>query len=275
MPMFGNNSNRRAANKRTILGAIDEDRTSFQNHFQISSIRNGIPRISKSGIKLGIDFDVPIDLDGSKYDAVALLLEDLEKGVKQHQESISIKACQAMTEQQEAYFLSMTKLGKSMKNMTIRDFNNKYMDGNDVVNLVKSFFVEGDDISNDIDTPLFDGYDTHTDMETPNRNVRSINSNSSPATLSRASRRGETLYSINGSPINKSKEGDFVVTVLKKRRGYNDTAIIDMNVGEGIYINLSDLKTFDKLDNELKSTAMSQLKILQEQMASLMAKFVN
>lgn len=265
MPIFGTNSNRRAASKRTILGAIDEDKTSYQNQFQISTIEDGSPNTDKCGIKIGVDFNVPNDLDGSKYDAVALLLEDLEKGVKQHQESISIKACQALTEQQEAFFLSMTKLGKSMKNMTIRDFNNKYMDGDDVIDLVKSFFVEDDCILSDKNNPSLEDFDTYTVMETPSRDIKCKYSNSSLVTLSRVSRKGETLH----------EEGDLVATVLKKRRGCNDTATIDMNVGEGIYINLSDLKSFDKLDNELKSTAMAQLKILEEQMASLMAKLVN
>jgi len=275
MPIFGNNSNRRAANKRTILGAIDEDRNSFQNDYQFLSIGSDISGVVQCGKKFGNDFDVPMDLDGSKHDAVAILLEDLEKGVKQHQESIAIKACQALTEQQEAYFLSMTKLGKSMKNMTIRDFNKKYMGGDDIVNLVQSFFLDSDYTSSKKKNILSDADNTRIDMETPSRNIRYKTLDSTPVTISRASRRGEALYSVNGSPIDESKEGDLVATVSKKRRGFNDTAIIDINVGEGLYISLSDPKTLDQLDNEMKSTAMSQLKILQEQMASLMAKLVN
>lgn len=49
-------------------------------------------------------------------------------------------------------------------------------------------------------------------------------------------------------------------------------AAFDINVGDGRYISLSDPATVGHLDDNMKNAAMNQLKILQDQMASLMAQ---
>jgi len=74
--------------------------------------------------------------------------------------------------------------------------------------------------------------------------------------------------------VEQAEKGDLVATVSKKRRG-NDTAIFDINVGEGCYINLSDPCSLNQLDDEMKTTAKTQLKVLQDQMARLMASLGN
>jgi hypothetical protein len=66
-----------------------------------------------------------------------------------------------------------------------------------------------------------------------------------------------------------------VATVSKKRRAGKTSAVFDINVGEGRYINLTDPGTVECLDGDMKNAAISQLKILQSQMASLMAKLNN
>lgn len=76
-----------------------------------------------------------------------------------------------------------------------------------------------------------------------------------------------------------------MATVAKKRRdrtndgggsdGADDDATgaaFDINVGDGRYISLSDPNTIEHLDDDMKNAAMNQLKILQDQMASLMAQ---
>ena len=93
--------------------------------------------------------------------------------------------------------------------------------------------------------------------------------------------------SANGSPVEHSEEGSLVATVAKKRRdrtngsggggsdGTDDEATgaaFDINVGDGRYISLSDPNTIEHLDDDMKNAAMNQLKILQDQMASLMAQ---
>lgn len=68
-----------------------------------------------------------------------------------------------------------------------------------------------------------------------------------------------------------------VATVSKKpRRGAAATsAVFDINVGEGRYINLMERGTVECLDTDMKDAAISQLKILQNQMESLMAQLNN
>ena len=77
--------------------------------------------------------------------------------------------------------------------------------------------------------------------------------------------------SANGSPVEAHEAGAVVATVTKKRRG-NDTASFEINVGEGRFISLNDPAGVQELDSSMKATAASQLKVLQDQMASLMAQ---
>ena len=68
-------------------------------------------------------------------------------------------------------------------------------------------------------------------------------------------------------------EGALVATVTKKRRGNITEATganFDINVGEGRYISLNDPNGVQHLDSGMKTSALSQLKVLQDQMASLM-----
>jgi Cell division cycle-associated protein 8 len=75
----------------------------------------------------------------------------------------------------------------------------------------------------------------------------------------------------NGSPLETSDVGSVIATISKKRRG-NESASFEINVGEGRYISLNDPNGVQELDSEMKATAATQLKVLQDQMASLMAQ---
>ena len=77
----------------------------------------------------------------------------------------------------------------------------------------------------------------------------------------------------NGSPVDPIDEGALVATVTKKRRGNaieGAAANFDINVGDGRYISLNDPAGVQNLDDDMKTSALSQLKVLQDQMASLM-----
>ena len=47
-------------------------------------------------------------------------------------------------------------------------------------------------------------------------------------------------------------------------------ANFDISVGEGRFISLNDPNGVQHLDSDMKTSALSQLKVLQDQMASLM-----
>jgi hypothetical protein len=78
----------------------------------------------------------------------------------------------------------------------------------------------------------------------------------------------------NGSPVDTVDAGDLVATVTKKRRNnQTETGVVfDIAIGDGKYINLNDINEAADLSREMKTTAMTQLKVLQNQMASLMAQ---
>ncbi|KAL3907543.1 MAG: hypothetical protein SGILL_008829, partial [Bacillariaceae sp.] len=120
----------------------------------------------------------------------------------------------------------------------------------------------------------------HSVMETPAPRKRG---QEIPATAVRTARRGEGLLfgffkissqqcsSQNGSPLETTEKGSVVATVTKKRRG-NDSVNFEINVGDGKKISLCDPNGVQELDSSMKATAASQLKVLQDQMASLMAQ---
>lgn len=78
----------------------------------------------------------------------------------------------------------------------------------------------------------------------------------------------------NGSPLEAFEKGSVIATVTKRRRG-NETANFEINVGDGKFISLSDPSGVQELDSDMKATAATQLKVLQDQMASLMAQLTN
>lgn len=80
------------------------------------------------------------------------------------------------------------------------------------------------------------------------------------------------LSSANGSPVETHEVGSVVATVTKKRRGGDAAANFEINVGEGRVINLNNPMDVNELDSSMKATAATQLKVLQDQMASLMAQ---
>jgi hypothetical protein len=81
------------------------------------------------------------------------------------------------------------------------------------------------------------------------------------------------ISSSNGSPVESHEVGTVVATVTKKRRGNDNAAAnFEINVGEGRVFNLNDPMDVNQLDSGMKATAATQLKVLQDQMASLMAQ---
>ena len=65
-----------------------------------------------------------------------------------------------------------------------------------------------------------------------------------------------------------------IATVIKVRRVWDGGAPVnfDIKVGDGQYVSLSDPGNVQDLKENLKSTAIVQLQVLQDQMASLIAQ---
>lgn len=98
-----------------------------------------------------------------------------------------------------------------------------------------------------------------------------------PATV-RAPRRGEVMLSENGSPLGDSNTVIATVKKSKKNDGSGQiTAAIclEMDVGDGQFVNIGDGEATKGMDAEMKKNAVSKLKNLQDEVAALMAQLGN
>ncbi len=231
MPTTRARSVRRAAVKRTILSALDENQPSNDNvlptttastitsNKQIHASIENVHSENNKGYPQQKPFSIPEDCDTTDSESINILLEDIEKEVKRLQENVAIKCCEAIKKQHQTYFLKTMKIEKSVKKMTIREFNEKFMkknvrmnntnnDGgesqeNDIVALMKSVMIEYENSESNTgfstlgkkrfrnDMP---GMNTAMNMiETPARPLRVGNNMRTPATVLRTAKRGEKL----------------------------------------------------------------------------------
>eukprot|EP00529_Nitzschia_sp_RCC80_P028364 CAMPEP_0113465582 /NCGR_PEP_ID=MMETSP0014_2-20120614/13817_1 /TAXON_ID=2857 /ORGANISM="Nitzschia sp." /LENGTH=273 /DNA_ID=CAMNT_0000357751 /DNA_START=37 /DNA_END=858 /DNA_ORIENTATION=- /assembly_acc=CAM_ASM_000159 len=233
----------------------------------------------------------PVPVDGTNSQHIKSMIDDLQDkydGIVSTLKS-DLEDCKA--QQEEAHKTGMIKLSKNVRNMTIKEFNKAH--GCDLLALLKS--KDGVVLSRNAGTgadtstttkptsmaghkrdyPVSSGFSSQTStamapgLETPAPSRRNAAAGCQSAL--RTARRGEGLFSQNGSPLEAVEAGSVVATVTKKRRG-NDSANFEINVGEGRVISLNDPNGVQELDSQMKATAASQLKVLQYQMASLMAQ---
>ncbi len=236
MPTTRAKTVRRAAAKRTILSALDENAPSndldatvkIVHHYQGSSLHSDT--MSNSSINGSVPpqrpFRIPKDSDCTSPESINILLQDIEREVKNRQEDMAIKCCEAIKKQHEAYFLQGMKIEKSIKKMTIKEFNEKFMKGRcssdgscidadgakkgaqeggtDIIAMMKNIMIDSNS-SNTV--PVLgkkrfrngmqgygnDNVNGNTDLETPVRPLRVGNNIRTPATILRTAKRGEAL----------------------------------------------------------------------------------
>ncbi|KAG7345573.1 cell division cycle-associated protein 8 [Nitzschia inconspicua] len=220
----------------------------------------------------------PVPVDGSNSEHIKMLITQLEQKYDQIVIALKSELENYKMEQEEVQSTGLIKLPKAVRNMTVKEFNQQHScdllallkskDGVHVAKIksensgsVTSFMVD------DAAGKKKRDFQQHAVMETPAPRSRQ----DVPATAVRTARRGEGLFSRNGSPVETSEKGSVIATVSKKRRG-NESANFEINVGDGRYISLNDPNGVQELDSEMKATAATQLKVLQDQMASLMAQ---
>mmetsp|Transcript_19005 Transcript_19005/g.54763 ORF Transcript_19005/g.54763 Transcript_19005/m.54763 type:complete len:286 (+) Transcript_19005:96-953(+) len=275
----------RQAVKRTVLGAVNDDTAdagAIVGKAVTAAASSAASTVSNANSN---SVEIPTSgIDGTSRAQIDLLLQDLESEVQSRIDGIAERASQGVEEQREAAFLAGIRLDRTAKKMTIGDFNAKF--GCDIVADVMAIVKAGGAAEagkkriRPVDVASAASSGIGNPLETPAPKSRGA-AQQAPETILRTVRRGEAVFSANGSPVEHSEEGSLVATVAKKRRdrtnggGADDEvtgAAFDINVGDGRYISLSDPNTIDHLDDNMKNAAMNQLKILQDQMASLMAQ---
>jgi hypothetical protein len=125
-------STRRQAVKRTVLGAVNDDPSEGQDPDPTAAGAAAILDPSSNKQKA---VEIPTTgIDGTSRTQIHLLLQDLEAEVQSRIDGIAERAAQGVEEQREAAFLGGIRLDRTVKKMTIGDFNAKY--GCDVVGKV-------------------------------------------------------------------------------------------------------------------------------------------
>jgi len=211
-------------------------------------------------------------IDGSNAHHVRMVIDGMQEKHDQMVAFLKSDLDDNKLEQEECLSTGLIKLPKVIRNMSVKDFNRQH--SCNLLALLKS--KDGVVLSGAASKlslhapgrpPMLDANKKRC-YETPAPRMRR------PAqvnTILRTVRRGEDLYSQNGSPVAATEAGTVIATVCKKRRG-NESASVEINIGEGQYISLNDPDGVSGLDRQMKQTAASQLKVLQDQMASLMAQ---
>jgi len=284
----------RSNTKHTILSALDENKPldTDADYNDDAYNNNASPALP--------------DLDIFKPESIQVLLQDIQRQVKAKQESLSIKGVEINKHQQEVFFVNSMKLEKSVKKMTIGEFNQKFMNGENIILVMKQIMdsatARTNANTNTTGTKKRVRQQNHhhqqpqpqyyLPLETPVRQIKLGIPTRTPGTILRTVRKNEATYSANGSPVNQAEEGDLIATVSKKRRGNGMTgthsgdgddndndqeggiggAMFDISVGDGRTISLSDPSTMEHLTNEMKSTAKNQLNVLQDQLSKLLSR---
>eukprot|EP00980_Cylindrotheca_fusiformis_P028356 scaffold22593_cov145-Cylindrotheca_fusiformis.AAC.5 len=212
------------------------------------------------------------DFDGSNIEHVQLLLEDLQAKYEQLVGILKADLVQHKCQQEETLSTGLVKLPKSIRQMTVKDFNQSH--NCDILAILKS--KDGVTAASAVAATIIPKKrEFGAVAATPSVRPRNVANGES---VLRTVVKGEGIYylpsSQNGSPLETFEKGSVIATVSKKRRG-NESANFEISVGEGKYISLNDPHGVKELDSDMKATAATQLKVLQDQMASLMAQLQN
>jgi hypothetical protein len=84
---------------------------------------------------------------------------------------------------------------------------------------------------------------------------------------------GILISSANGSPLDHSEDEPGVVATVMKMRKSDNAAVLNINIGDGKIISLKDPSMLMELDEEMKSSAISQIQTFREQISTWMALF--
>mmetsp|Transcript_3132 Transcript_3132/g.4749 ORF Transcript_3132/g.4749 Transcript_3132/m.4749 type:complete len:235 (+) Transcript_3132:120-824(+) len=203
-------------------------------------------------------------------DELELVIQDMQDSLDNRLKILATKATQAKSSQKQHFFKTFVQVHKAIKKMTVAEFNETH--GCDLLVLL----TENSSKSPSGKKRLRANQAVNEDkLKTP---APAAARNQAPATV-RTVKRGERIFSENGSPVDTFDEGALVATVTKKRRrsmGISaSSAVFDISVGGGRTINLNNPESMKHLNDDLKSDAINQLQVLQNQMASLMAQLKN
>ena len=134
----------------------------------------------------------PAKVDGSDETHVSMMIEDLQRGLNRQLESIKLDMSACKQEQYQAHCRGMMKIPKSTRDMSIREFNQKYnCDLLDLLQNVRANAFENtaEDAAKNVPVAMC-GKRDRLETPIPFRGNRPMQT---PATIVRTVRRGEML----------------------------------------------------------------------------------
>lgn len=212
---------------------------------------------------------MPDEFDGRNPEHVNSIVEDLENVVAERRRDMDLQRDKAMDLVRHECRLLMIKMSKQVKTATVAEFREKF--GTDL----RDFVLTTTTITNT--TGAMRNSNTKRQrvtaddyLRTPVRPARSV-LGAAPTTVQRTVRRGERIFSGNGSPL-AEQEGVSIKAVVGKR-GRNDgngthQTDLGLHLGNGEYMNMVP-ETIAGMDTELKSLAWKQLKALQKSLSTI------
>jgi hypothetical protein len=117
-----NRERRQEAAKRQIMGVL-QDESNQQRHDVDSSSSSSAAVVSTSKPFGAAPFVLDKDVDGTKPEQIQFMVDDLRKQMLDRQQVLTTEAQTGKQQQTDAYFSGMFKMSKSLKKMTVRDFN--------------------------------------------------------------------------------------------------------------------------------------------------------
>jgi hypothetical protein len=201
MPASTRSCRRAGGDKRNMLGVLSDSNS--EPYEFASQSGSAMP----SCLSEGENFKIPSNFDFTNKEYVSLLLEDLEKEVKQMQSNLSLLEIQANKELHEVYFLNTLKMERNVRNMTVRDYNTKFLYGQSLIEVVKRLCQEENTVvsvqtgSQSASTSMSIKYGFRTkpahegrmELETPSRNNPNGKGMETPTTIARTARKGEAI----------------------------------------------------------------------------------
>jgi len=284
----------RALAKRVLLGPIDENTAvviADGKNQACSDIRN-VTLMDEEEQEREIGFLA--GFDGSKEAHIVSFIMDVEKELEKRKLSMDAETENLCLQLETIKQSSFVKLNKSIRKMSVKHFLEHY--GGDLDTSCRAILgalPSNEDISSNNRDVIGKVDEFGRPLRTPARVLDSStrgshNSARTPATVRRAAKKGEILFSENGSPIDIDElpkaNDDVVLLSVHKKRDASTTmsssssaaAVISINVGGKNDINI-DLSNPDSmitnLDPQQLALAIQQLKSFQDQVGDLMGKF--
>ncbi len=259
----------RAAARQSLCTIYSESSGSSNESTDGSNVANGLPE----------------ELDGTNLGHVNAFIQDLTDQVDSRCSSIRKTADTAVMALRSALQVALMRIPKNVRKMTLEEFEEEY--GGSLLEVARGGAEQqveralgearggkrkevpstpggARELRSACKAPRYGGVGA-----TPMKGCSGNDVPQTPATV-RAPRRGEMVLSVDGSPL--AQQDQVLATVKKMKKEDAASIALEMDTGDGTFLNIAAPGAVEQMDEEMKETAKSKLKNLQDEVAALMAQ---